>query len=415
MITVIGIGYNANEISRAQMKQIELSERVYLLTALSKSGKALKNKLDKKGISCVTFDEFYERAKDFNELYDLICAEFNLVKDLSVAYCVTGDGASDASSAELIKRGYAVKLLSGASVISMPSTACFNVSASELASGDYYIDVKSALNVYEIDDVMLAGKVKQYLLDYYEFNHQVYFCGEKIELYEIDMQNKKRYGLNCCLFVPACETLMRERFGFGDLVRIIARLTATDGCPWDKEQTHLSIRENMIEEAYEAVDAINSGDVDAIKEELGDVLLQSLFHTDMAIRAGEFSLGDVLSALCFKLVTRHTHIFGQNKAENSESALEFWNEAKAKEKSYASLGDVLSRIPKGFPSLLRAQKVIKKLQKEGYVYNGDNALLKEVVRLNDNGLDAEVELAQLVQSYVDKFISCEKEGEEFKW
>ena len=113
-----------------------------------------------------------------------------------------------------------------------------------------------------------------------------------------------------------------------ELNRIMETLLAPDGCPWDREQTHESLRENMLEEAQEAVDAINAGDMANLQEELGDVLLQVVFHAKLAEKAGIFTLDDVIRGLCTKLVGRHTHVFGGEKAASAEEALQIWQKNK---------------------------------------------------------------------------------------
>ena len=137
----------------------------------------------------------------------------------------------------------------------------------------------------------------------------------------------------------------RRRFDFSDLVEIMMALRAEGGCEWDRAQTHESIRINLIEEAYELVDAIDKGSREMMLEEAGDVLLQAVFHTQIALDNGEFGYSDMLTALCRKLLDRHTHIFGSNHAENAEQALGFWTEAKKKEKKYSSDADAMSRVP----------------------------------------------------------------------
>ncbi|MCL2555980.1 MAG: nucleotide pyrophosphohydrolase [Firmicutes bacterium] len=122
--------------------------------------------------------------------------------------------------------------------------------------------------------------------------------------------------------------LTKEKYSFDELVELVSFLTSEHGCPWDKVQTHNSIRGNMLEEANEAVEAIDSGDMDNLKKELGDVLLQSVLHSDIAKRAGEFDIGDVISSLCKKIINRHTHVFGSDKAYSAEEAMEFWKKAK---------------------------------------------------------------------------------------
>ena len=158
----------------------------------------------------------------------------------------------------------------------------------------------------------------------------------------------------------------RKRFDFSDLVEIMEGLRAEGGCEWDRAQTHESIRINLIEEAYELVDAIDSRSRDMMLEEAGDVLLQAVFHTQIAKDEGDFGYGDMLTALCRKLLDRHTHIFGGNHADNAEQALGFWNAAKQKEKKYASSADAMSRVPRNLPALLYAEKIQKIAKKSGY-------------------------------------------------
>lgn len=136
----------------------------------------------------------------------------------------------------------------------------------------------------------------------------------------------------------------------------MARLRGECGCEWDRAQTHESIRINLIEEAYELVEAIDCADRDMMLEESGDVLMQAVFHTQIASESGEFDYSDMLTALCRKLLDRHTHIFGENHANNADEALNFWNEAKKKEKKYTSNTDAMQRVPKNLPSLLYAEK-----------------------------------------------------------
>jgi len=152
----------------------------------------------------------------------------------------------------------------------------------------------------------------------------------------------------------------KEKYSFDDFVEIVERLTGENGCPWDKEQTHKSIRINMIEEAYEAVDAIDRGDKNAIIEELGDVLLQPVLHADIAKRRGDFSVNDVISAICKKLYQRHTHIFGKDTAKNAADALNFWQAAKEKENKQKEK----SSPPQTFSSAIKAQKLFKRQAKE---------------------------------------------------
>lgn len=157
-----------------------------------------------------------------------------------------------------------------------------------------------------------------------------------------------------------------KRFDFSDLEQIMHRLRADDGCEWDRAQTHESIRINLIEEAYELVEAIDRADAEMIKEECGDILMQAVFHAEIAKKNGEFNYIDMVSGLCRKLIDRHTHIFGENHASCADEALVFWELAKKKEKKYKSVSDQMDRVPKNLPSLLYAEKLQKYAKKAGF-------------------------------------------------
>ena len=129
------------------------------------------------------------------------------------------------------------------------------------------------------------------------------------------------------------DEMIKDNYTFYDLIKVIERLTGKNGCEWDKKQTHESILNNMLEEANEAHEAIVSGDINSIIEETGDVMLQTLFHADIAKRNGTYTIDDVINVLAKKLVSRHPHVFGGEKAKDAEEALAFWNKAKQKEKN----------------------------------------------------------------------------------
>lgn len=155
-------------------------------------------------------------------------------------------------------------------------------------------------------------------------------------------------------------------YGMDDLLNIMARLRAPDGCPWDRVQTHQSIRQNMLEEAYEAADAIDHMDMDNLKEELGDVLLQVVFHARMAQEAGQFSFEDVVNGICQKLVYRHPHVFGTVEANDPEGALTTWDTQKRTEKGQKTTGDALDSVARALPALTRASKLQSKAAKAGF-------------------------------------------------
>lgn len=157
-----------------------------------------------------------------------------------------------------------------------------------------------------------------------------------------------------------------------ELIDVIARLRAPDGCPWDREQTHKSLRPNMLEEAYEAVDAIDNGDMTNLKEELGDVLLQVLLHSQIASEEGFFCIEDVAKELKEKLVHRHPHVFGKEHIKSSSEVVEAWDRLKKEEKTYRK--SAMDGISKSQSALMSAQKISKKAVKAGFEWPDEHSL-----------------------------------------
>ncbi len=154
--------------------------------------------------------------------------------------------------------------------------------------------------------------------------------------------------------------LSKDRYTFEDLVLVVEVLRGEGGCPWDREQTHKSIRRDFIEETYEVIEAIDTEDPVLLREELGDVMLQVTFHAQIEREEGRFDIADVTNDICVKLIHRHPHVFGELKLDNSADVLENWDKIKGVEKQRNTLTDKLRSIPPMLPALMRAQKVGKK-------------------------------------------------------
>lgn len=160
---------------------------------------------------------------------------------------------------------------------------------------------------------------------------------------------------------------MSEIYDFQNFLEIIEQLRSKDGCPWDREQTHSSLKRCMIEEAYEVVEGIEqfeaTGDYRNLREELGDVLLQVVLHSQIAKEAGNFTIKDVVNEISEKMIRRHPHVFKEKQVSNLEEVIKTWEEIKSQEKEEKKIGNGLREVPKAFPALLRAQKVQKKAKK----------------------------------------------------
>jgi tetrapyrrole methylase family protein/MazG family protein len=158
----------------------------------------------------------------------------------------------------------------------------------------------------------------------------------------------------------------KERASYEELRNVVARLRAPDGCPWDREQTHASLRPYVIEEAYEVVAVLDAGETEKLPEELGDVLFQVLIHTQLAEEAGEFEMADVLSGLAQKLIRRHPHVFGDLKLDNAEQVIDQWDKLKQKER--AADDSALANVPAAMPALSYAQTLLRRAEAAGFAW-----------------------------------------------
>ena len=212
----------------------------------------------------------------------------------------------------------------------------------------------------------------------------------------------------------------KNRYNFEDLVNIVRILREPGGCPWDMEQTHKSIRENFLEETYEVIEAIDTNNKELMQEELGDVLLQVLMHSDMARTDGWFTIDDVANDISAKLIIRHPHVFGDVSVNSTDDVLKNWDDIKRQTKSQRTQSEAMAAIPSVYPALMKAQKVQEKAKKAGFDWdNAEGAFQKvaeETVELKEalsGGNKAEIqdELGDLLFSVVNvaRFCGCEAE------
>lgn len=178
------------------------------------------------------------------------------------------------------------------------------------------------------------------------------------------------------------EKLKNEKtHDFESLRELTAVLRGEGGCPWDREQTHESIRNDLIEETYEVIEAIDNADPVLLREELGDVMFQVLFHSRIEEEKGSFSVDDVINDICAKMILRHPHVFGDITVDGSGEVLENWDKIKKLEKNRKTVSESMESVPKQLPALMRAQKIAKKAKKNGFNFGSateQNELMKEL-------------------------------------
>lgn len=203
------------------------------------------------------------------------------------------------------------------------------------------------------------------------------------------------------------ELMKKKQYDFNDLVAVTRILRSEQGCPWDREQDHHSVRTSMIEETYEVVEAIDNDDPVLLREELGDALFQVLFHAQIEAEAERFAIGEVVDDVCKKMIHRHPHVFGDVCADTSEDVLKNWEIIKTEEKQRNTVSDKLRAIPPMLPALMRANKVGKKAGRCAEV-GSDELLYSLSVQLTTikqkstkEGFDATREIGALLMRVVD--------------
>lgn len=210
----------------------------------------------------------------------------------------------------------------------------------------------------------------------------------------------------------------KEKYTYEDLLEIMRILRCPEGCVWDREQDHKSIRRSFIEETYEAVEAIDNDDPVLLQEELGDVLLQVVFHAQIEAEAGRFTMDDVADGICKKMIYRHPHVFGSVEVKNSDEVLTNWDALKQKEKHQKSTTETLESIARSLPGLIRAEKVQHKAAKVGFDWDEVSGALDkvreetaEVARAIDGDGDPSEELGDLLFAVVNvaRFLKTDPE------
>ena len=372
MITVIGLGNERGDLTKrgeeAILQAAKAGAKIAVRTAKTRSYQSV---LDL-GVEHVCLDYVYEKSRNFRTLTKNLASAVLALGENSV-YLVDGAPSEDTSVKALMrsKRGK-IKVIDGVSKItSIASKANFEGCSFSAVSAYELIERAGELSlpliVYDLDDQALASDCKLLLGDLFGEETRVQFVSQtgakEIALFQLDRQND--YDYTSAVAIEQIPLLEKKRFTLNNLKEILLRLRAPDGCPWDRVQTSESIKMAAIEEAYELVDAIDQRDDEKILEETGDLLLQVMFHAVLKEETGAFTLSDVISGICTKLISRHTHVFGADGATDENAALSVWDKNKMTEKHQETFADSVNDVPKGFPALMRAQKVGKRAGKAG--------------------------------------------------
>ncbi len=408
-MTIVGLGLDAQDLTDRAKTLLSGPARVLLRTA--RCGAA--GWMDERGLPYSNLDALYDQADDFDDLQDRIAAEIErLSEEGELVYGVLD--LRDESVRRLAVGHPALTCLVPGVPVDGALTAYAAGPADCAAACDCSLWQPSsdqAALIREMDSRELASEVKLRLMERYPEETKV-LVSDGAGIHEIplcDLDRLQKYDHRTSVLAPAATELTGlTRFGYDQLNAIVRKLRAPDGCPWDIKQTHVSLRTNVVEEAYEVVDAIDRGDSAALYDELGDLLLQVALHAEIAREHGEFSSDDVTSAICLKLITRHPHVFGDASAATPDEVLVLWEQVKKQEKKLNTQAEAMRAVTRGLPALMRAEKVQKKAAGVGFDWsNAAEALPKvieeagEVLEALKTGQGVEEELGDLLFAAVN--------------
>ena len=434
MITVVGMGRRQGDLTADGRAAIEAADVVVVKSCQTHAAEAVAA-IRSDAVYC---DDLYENADNFDNLNKAIVNRLHSFGNKKVAFCVVGEGADDTtvqalSGAKNVKIVAGVSLQSAVLTTNMPAGTVI-YTAQDMCSATRIFPQPTV--VKNIDDKYVASEIQLRLLTAFDVDTEVVFCCKNtVKKFPLSELVKQRYDYQAALFIAPKPLTERQVFGFADCADVLTVLCGENGCPWDRAQTHKSIIKNVIEEAYELADALEKEDTDHTVEELGDLLMQVLFHLEIGRNNGEYEAEDVYSALCRKLIDRHPHVFGEVVARNADESLSVWDAQKLKEHKIKGTAENVLDVPRGMSALMRSQKVQARSSKGGYEFADVNQIVAKVKEeleeflcadeqhrameggdllfacvnlLRYCGVDAETALINSTEKYLNRVVECER-------
>lgn len=384
MQKIIIVGLGPGDYKQLSLEALEVIKNSPTLVLRTEKHPVV-DRIRELGISFTSCDDIYDSCESFDETYERICRRvLSLCGEKGqVVYAVPGHPLVAEKSVEMIEAeaGENIK------VRIIPALSFIDVILSALKIDPIYglkiidglsiraqkPDVKCGNIITQVYDRLVASEVKLMLMDYYRDDFEICVIRaagvegqeriERLPLYELDRIEWMDY-LTSIYIPPALEGARYK--SFDDLTEIMDSLRGENGCPWDREQTRESLRPYLLEETYEVLDAIEKDDIELIVEELGDLLLQVVFHSQIAKEDGEFDINEVITNIVNKLIFRHPHVFSDVKATSESGALKSWEASKRKHKGIDTYTQTLVDIPEILPALMRAYKVQQRAALAGF-------------------------------------------------
>lgn len=380
-IEILGLGAGTlDQLPYGVYKKLLQSSHVFLRT----KEHPVVEELALEGFTYTSFDSVYEKHDQFEQVYqEIVETLWEKARVEDVIYAVPGHPLVAERTVQLLlekelEEDIEIMIGGGQSFIDaiFQSLKIDPVDGFQLLDGTSLkaseLQINQHIFISQVYDPFVASNVKLTLMERLPDDYEVVIVTaagsdheriEKIPLYELD--RKVNLDNLTSVYVPRVSDEQMRLKEFSKLRDIIAELRGPNGCPWDKEQTHESLKKYLIEETYEVIEAINSGDINHLIEELGDVLLQVMLHAQIGEDEGYFAIEDVIEVLSEKMIRRHPHVFGDRKAENAEEVVRNWQEIKQEEKGERK-GSLLDGVSTALPNLLRAYELQKKAAKVGF-------------------------------------------------
>ena len=400
IITIAALGPDSGEmLTLGALEAMRQADALVLRTARH----GVAGVLARQGIEYQTLDALYERSEDFDELCRTAAAALvekaKTCENLCYAVSEPGSDATVRALAAALPADVTLRVVGGVSLADCAACAVipFGVNTENLRTitalsvAELRVQADSPQVVTEIDNRYLASDVKLWLSDLFEDEMTVYFlenaaqpgaAARPIPLCELDRQ--AHYDHRTAVLVPRVSVYERSRATYEDFVEVISRLRGPGGCPWDRAQTHHTLRQYMIEEACEAAEAMDGDDDMKIADELGDVLLQVVLNSCIGAEHRAFTDRDVTSMAAHKMITRHEHVFGKAKADSAQAVTSVWENAKKKERGEQTALERVLDIAPSLPALMRAQKAVRREQQA----KGEPSNLKAALEQARRAVDA---------------------------
>jgi tetrapyrrole methylase family protein/MazG family protein len=394
MIKIVGLGPGAKDaLTIGTLELLKSSHKVLFRTEKHPNVEYLKTQ----GVIFETYDSFYEKYDSFDEVYKNIAEDIieKHVQCRDLVYAVPGHPLVAEKSVTLLlklceENNIEVEILPAVSFIDavMESLRIDPIEGIKIIDAfdinNQVLDKRVGLIITQVYNGFIASETKLALSEYYSDDTEIYFVRaagvkeiesiRKIKLYDLDRQEDIDYLTS--IYIPRD---LNNTVDFHDLLKVMDTLRGEDGCPWDMEQSHESLKRYLIEECYEVLEAIDENNDEMLVEELGDVLLQVVFHAQIGKEDGYFNINDIIKAITNKMILRHPHVFGDVKVKGSEEVLTNWEDIKGKEKNFSSYTDTLKHVAKNLPGLIRAEKVQGKAAKVGFDWNNADPALEKVL------------------------------------